>query len=54
MSKIAFLVGHPEIKHGHASCKNLMDKLSKQGEKHVSGVYCGDLQMAHKSWKVLV
>ena len=29
MSKIAFPVGHPEIRRGHASCKNLMDKLNK-------------------------
>ena len=33
MSKIAFPMGHPEIRRGHTSCKNLMDKLNKQGEE---------------------
>ena len=32
MSKITFPVGHPEIRCSHTSCKNLMDKLNKQGK----------------------
>ena len=33
MSEIDFPVGHPEIRHHHHSCKNLMSKLEMRGEK---------------------
>ena len=33
MSETEFPVGHPEIRRGHKSCKNLIDKLKMKGEK---------------------
>ena len=35
MSEIDFLLGHPEIRRGHHSCKNLSNKLQSRGHEFI-------------------
>ena len=35
MSQIDFPLGHPEIRRGHHSCKNLLNKLQSRGQEFI-------------------